>query len=1145
MAQLFDNQTKTVVNIPDGTTPDPSRYEPVGNQTLQMVSPDGKAYNLPASSAADAVTNYGWKFPTSQQAQVFADEDKGYAENAGAFKVGLHSALNQLGFGVPEIVEQHTHSAAYEQGAEKARGESPVARLVGGGLGLVGNVLATEGAGQLIRAGATGADVAAHVAEAGELAAKTGDAAEHGVINAVGADAINPATADAAKQGISAGARQMATESPGVLAQAFQSAKNAATMGAIYSAPSSIAQFAYGDKEAAAENLAIGTGFGGLLGLGHGFFTAGLDKGQGLLRDLLTKHEALDEAGNVRPDFFKKIADESELQQVGISKQDAAKLGQAKVDNIIDVMKKEKLQGADRDTILAKNKEAQQAISGHSQFLDDQFKFNEAPSQSDKDLAPSTQSVEAPITKAAPFVAEEHPDFTAYKNAYQGETQTQVPKYSAINAEADAEYEKEQHQAFLEDQQKLKDKVDTAQSALEVGKQSNLSKAKLTKLQKAFDAATEEHSNFNYQKYKEDNELENSFPSYNNAGEDNSIIDLDHPDYEAHQEAFQQSPEYKKWKEQYDFEGDSETESFGSPKYYAAQKEMKAAQRAHDALYTGPRTVGEGEQIPQMVTGEHPDYTAYKEAYTGPKETQPPPVVSEATKVPEPQPKLMGTTPKIETPQVGIKPTDLADQVKAEVIQQRPALTRPLYEDDLRELDKIKDHIASYGDDRRHTTLQDIKNSFSSEYANTIGKPPGMLTNREKMIKQVYDILKTKQEEVMKDSYTKLKMDTHYGQYLADKSKYAATADLLKYGPQQFDSFGNPLTEKVVPYGLRNTFISRTASAAATGLATGIGHFSGLGGLGGYFAIRPVIDMVLHHTLVDKGLDISTKVLRKLADNPETTQWVGAALTKELWDKSISKVASFPATIAGKTAATVANPIKSILGSDGTSGRTSDQQFTKLSNSIEAAAANPAMVQREVAVMTSIFGHDPELQRLLAQKQFATIKYLADNLPKPPPPQPFSSIKPEISQQDKQAFLDKLEIANSPDNIVAHMKDGSLNDNHLQAMQTLYPKRYQQYLGQVLYMAYDPKYANLPPKTIRTFATFAQNPALDPSLSTLPQDQAKYLQMGMPQPQGGMVGRKGTSGAGKGGEKSITSKATFNSERFPSAQTSTQRIQFK
>lgn len=835
MPQVFNTQTQRVEEVtPEVLAQYPHVFQPVAEQQTYMVAPDGKSYNVPAKSTSQAAA-MGWKYVDPQQSASFKEEDKSFEENKGALNVGFNSFVNQALFGVPEIVEQHSNSEAYNKGVERAKADSPAANWIGGGLGLLGGTIATGGIGEAV-----------------------GSTAERAVVSQLGERAITPMIADAARAGITEGVSKTGS----LLQRALGSAANTAAQGALYSAPSAVAQAAYGDPEKAAENLLIGTGVGGLLGLGAGFFTGGAKAAQELLRDKAVEHGLIDEAGQINHETFQKMADESMAQNLGISKKDAERMGLTKLQNVIKMVKEDSLENVTRDDLLSRHAALGEAIGEHSAFLD----------------------------------------------------------------------------------------------------------SALTK---------------------------------------------------------------------------------------------------------------------QDIAGDH-----------------------------------------------GIAPGELANKVQSQILEERPGLLTPMMADDRKELDKIAQSISEFGgNDQSMSKLQDIKQLFGSEYANTLGKSPGMLSNREKMLRQAYDIIKNEQEAQMGKAYNSLDLSDNYTKYLSDKSKYAATSDLLKYGPQQFDNFGNPLTQKVIPTGLRNTWIKKGAGIASSGVTAVIDHALGMGGLG-FFALKPVVDTVLEHTLIDKGMDVSNKLLRKLADDPESMQWIGTALTKELNDAATARIATIPAVLAGRTVAhQMPDVLKSMLGGDA-NGLSKDQQYNKVSQALTDAASNPQQLQNEIQTMSAMFGQDPRLQQMLASKQAQAITYLSTIKPKTPAPLPFTpaNAQPSISKQDKQAFLDKLEVVHNPWTTITHMKDGTINDNHLETLKAVYPKMYDQFVGQCLMMAYDPKYGSLPAKTIEAVERFT-GLQLNPANRYLAEGQAIYAPP--PQASQGMPPR----GKGKG---SHGGSPTFT--KFPSLETNTSRI---
>jgi hypothetical protein len=246
---VYDSAYARLVDAPpEALEQDPQRYQPVGEQRVVMQDAAGKKYELPASSAQLAL-GQGLSFLPHEDAAREVQVEAWRKVNDSAATAATTSAMNQLAFGVPDIIRQHDQSASAE-GERRAQAQHGTASFIGGAAGLAANVALTAG---------------------------------------LGAEA----------QGAARGAQALDAAAPGIASRVFTRAALGAGEGAAYAAPQALAHAAYGDTHEAAESILWGAGLGGIIGLGSGALSEGVRAAKGAARDAMLAHGVLDEAGQV------------------------------------------------------------------------------------------------------------------------------------------------------------------------------------------------------------------------------------------------------------------------------------------------------------------------------------------------------------------------------------------------------------------------------------------------------------------------------------------------------------------------------------------------------------------------------------------------------------------------------------------------------------------------------------------------------------------------------------------------------------------------------------------------------------------------------------------------------------------------------
>ena len=182
--------------------------------------------------------------PEVERSAKYLKEREGIGGSAQVF---LGKVLSELGFGVPELIYEHTASDEDKQQWEALKQQHQAASWIGGGLGLAGSTLLTAGIGGAIKGGRAGL-AGARALEAGELGAEAARAGGLG------------------SRILGAGLRE-------------------AGVGAAYQLPHAVTEAALGDPQKAAEDLLIGGGLGfGIGGLSRAFIEAGRAAATGIER---------------------------------------------------------------------------------------------------------------------------------------------------------------------------------------------------------------------------------------------------------------------------------------------------------------------------------------------------------------------------------------------------------------------------------------------------------------------------------------------------------------------------------------------------------------------------------------------------------------------------------------------------------------------------------------------------------------------------------------------------------------------------------------------------------------------------------------------------------------------------------------------
>lgn len=285
---------------------DPKRWQALGSQSVRMVAPDGKKYDVPASTALEAQQNGGYSFLGGDDAHAHAMHEWQRDEHGRGAGMAVADAMSSATFGgIGDIIDRKFNPEAAEIREETAA-ENPTANKIGTGLGIVGN-LALGGAAGL---GGIGAAVEGSVAgEGAGLALRTAGRIAGGAVE-----------------------------------------------GAAYTAPEITAHLAVGDAQAAAESLGTSMAVGGLLHGALGLAGDGWRNFRGVSsadKAGLVAHGVVDEAGNINLDRYKQIKAGLDTSKLGVAQagidalgeNGAAKISSLAADNGLESLSLKEIRG--------------------------------------------------------------------------------------------------------------------------------------------------------------------------------------------------------------------------------------------------------------------------------------------------------------------------------------------------------------------------------------------------------------------------------------------------------------------------------------------------------------------------------------------------------------------------------------------------------------------------------------------------------------------------------------------------------------------------------------------------------------------------------------------------------------------------------
>lgn len=428
--------------------------------------------------------------------------------------------------------------------------------------------------------------------------------------------------------------------------------------------------------------------------------------------------------------------------------------------------------------------------------------------------------------------------------------------------------------------------------------------------------------------------------------------------------------------------------------------------------------------------------------------------------------------------------TDTVRQQWLKDVQKLPDLTSPILEKEGNYAQKLADTLQHYGENLNYKDSKELLDSLIK----STPKSPGI---EKDLHNALISYVSTEQDRAVSQAIKQLDLPpSTMADFLAQKDRLLTANQLLELGePKGSSSVWTSMASKV---------ISKPIVAGAAG----VGHHVA-GPIGAYIGYKAGhgIEHVIENFIANQGTAFAGKQLRAIARNPETAPFLGSILAKASVDSMTAAIDSIPQRLATPQAASI-DPIKRFLGSRA-NGLSKDQQYKKVTDSISNAVADPKTTTEKIG---SIAGHFPQtddqnrapLAAQITQKSFGALQYLDSKIPKNPNPnQPFQKKEWQPSKQQKQEFISILNTVQNPMSVIDHAAKGTLTKAEVEALKTVYPQIYTNFIEAITKLAYDPKAPNLSYQTKIKLSLITGVP-MDRTLTMLPQYQMNYQQQQQP-----------------------------------------------
>lgn len=190
----------------------------------------------------------------------------------------------------------------------------------------------------------------------------------------------------------------------------------------------------------------------------------------------------------------------------------------------------------------------------------------------------------------------------------------------------------------------------------------------------------------------------------------------------------------------------------------------------------------------------------------------------------------------------------------------------------------------------------------------------------------------------------------------------------------------------------------------------------------------------------------------------------------------------------------------------GTEHKSDEQAFDDLNNKVNVAIQNP---NQHIDGINQFFASGaPNIANAYQQQNQKVINYLYNALPKnPSAPQPFQTSKWKPSKQELRNLKDKVNIINNPYNSIDLLKNGRLNNNHVDALKNVYPSVYNNMVNQIMqYGSQNPKM----PYKYKLQLSLLTGVDLDDSLKNVSFYQSAYAENDNPKANGAKIDLPGS-----------------------------------
>lgn len=449
-------------------------------------------------------------------------------------------------------------------------------------------------------------------------------------------------------------------------------------------------------------------------------------------------------------------------------------------------------------------------------------------------------------------------------------------------------------------------------------------------------------------------------------------------------------------------------------------------------------------------------------------------------------------------------PVSVAENLHKELIDQFPEINTANHHETLKVVNNIVDDFMAGGNDHDLDKIIEIRKNVLKNKGAFLKDSP-----QAQVYAATYSIITKMEKEAMQNIFAAGEMPEQFPTYLKELQRYQ-TGKALAENLNDFKGKGKISDIKSL-FGLQNIGIAYLAA---------LGHPVSAGlGIASKYAIKQFA--ANKFGLLGKSVGF----LRNAADEPALGGYLAKA-GKEAFDAHIE---SLPSILSGsKLIARSVNPIQHLIGD--TTGLSKDQQYNKLTSSINRAVSDTTYTASKVGEHAGVFASTSyDLASLVVSKQLGALSYLQSQIPKNPNPvKPFQVDDWKPTKQQQQEFLNKVSVVVNPMSVWQKYQDNTITKADRDTLMAVYPKLYSQMVDKIMTTAYDPRSPKLSYNDRLKISTFTGKP-LDPSLQNI----AAYQQA---------VATPQQSGSTKSGKAPRSSKPKL--DEGPSFQTVVQKLQY-